>query len=624
MQASKTLRPKPSNWPPQSSHTVLIRNLQLLELDQLEDWPAITLRTFSPSSQNQRYRIKAVEWVLYRLIALWDPETARDKLRPFFPPLEPLQSVNLRAALFRVLTDYKKNGDLGRETILRKSMLDDCKGEKFDELLATFSMSVLRKKKTQDRNPAIDLALAPGLTPHEYPQLLPLILAHRVSLSTLGERRDRVRDTHEKFSQLLDKKKDEINARSTNGSQPIAIKESDLESLARKTRDNWQGNAEWADAILEGGLGSSRDAFLDLPFDKVWSRVKESTVDNLLTTSTRPDLVLDLETRVLQQRARLQKWHQYSDSLKNSEAASPSKPKDEKKAPQLVFRDHQSVTVASISKAVRQPVDRSGPTTKDQNLLESISEAMDRINGASTKRQSLPESIHERDEEPTPETEPEQPSRPIPTISQPVFDPPIHPSAIEYTQEEPLPRRRKDPLTLAERTRKSMSMFEMIPESPPSPEPLPPKYHPEPEPEHHEEEPHNAPYTLAERTRKSMSLLPPPRDPPQQNPTRRSRKSRVSFPVNQFETPTKLSATPPDYPSRASTPRDDLFEDQADYASVFKSRPRIALSPVASPVVHVSPIGNFDLNGGRGEYVHDGEDLEYVAAESPSRARRRF
>jgi hypothetical protein len=78
MQSSKTPRPKTSNWPPQSSHTVLIRNLQLLELDQLEDWPGVTPRTFSPSSQNQRQRIKAVEWILYRLVALWDPETARD------------------------------------------------------------------------------------------------------------------------------------------------------------------------------------------------------------------------------------------------------------------------------------------------------------------------------------------------------------------------------------------------------------------------------------------------------------------------------------------------------------------------------------------------------------------
>lgn len=78
MQASKNPRPKPSNWPPQSFHTVLIRNLQLLELDQLEDWPGITPRTLLPTSQNQRQRVKAIEWILFRLVALWDPETARD------------------------------------------------------------------------------------------------------------------------------------------------------------------------------------------------------------------------------------------------------------------------------------------------------------------------------------------------------------------------------------------------------------------------------------------------------------------------------------------------------------------------------------------------------------------
>ncbi|KAL4933577.1 uncharacterized protein BDV17DRAFT_298981 [Aspergillus undulatus] len=621
MQTFKTPRPKSSNWPPQSSHTVLIRNLQLLEFDQLEDWPGITLRTFSPSSQNQRQRIKAVEWILYRLFALWDPETARDKLRPFFPPLEPLQSVNLRAALFRVLSDCKKNGDLGRETILRKSMLDDCKGEKFDELLAVFSTNVLRKRKILDQNPAIDLSLAAGLTPQEYPLLLPLILAHRVSLSTLGERRDRVRHTHEKFSQLLDKKKDEINARSANGNHTVQAKGADLEALARKMRDNWQGSVEWANAILEGGLSSSRDAFLDLPFDSAWSRAKESTVDNLLTSSTRPDLVLDLENRVLRQRTRLQRWHQYSTSLKASEATSPSKPPDTKKTPQLFFRDHQVLTVASISKAVRQPVDRREPSAKDQSLLHSISEVLERINGPPPQRHDPPMSIGEPKLEPEPERE-ERVLRPIPSISRTVSESLTYPTSVEHAREEPLPRRSKDSFSLTERTRKSMSMFEMIPESPPASDPTPLEYPSEPS---LDEQTHREPYTLAERTRKSMSLLPPPRDPPR--PTRRSRKSRVSFPVNQFETPPKPSTA--DYPSRASTPRDELFDDQTDYASVFKSRPRIALSPVASPAVRVSPIGDFDLSANGNGYgdVNEGdyeERLDYVAAESPLKARGRY
>ncbi|KAL4754575.1 hypothetical protein BDW72DRAFT_213440 [Aspergillus terricola var. indicus] len=613
MQASKNLRPKPSNWPPQSFHTVLIRNLQLLELDQLEDWPGITLRTLLPTSQNQRQRIKAIEWILFRLVTLWDPETARDKLRPFFPPLEPLQSVNLRAALYRILSDLKKNGDLGRETILRKSMLDDCKGEKFDELLAVFSTNVLRRKISA-RNPAINLSLASGLTRQEYTLLLPLILAHRVSLSTLSERRERVRDTYEKFSQLLDRKKEELDTRSESDTHAIQVRDTDIEALAREARANWQGSVEWANTLLYGGLNSSRDAFLELPFDNAWSQAMTSTVDKLRTTSTRPDLVLDLETRVSRQRARLQTWYQYSESLKRSGSASLTKPAATNKAPQLIFRDHQSLTVASISKAVRQPVNRGPPNVGDQNILLSISEAMERINGASRQRQSSPDLIPELEPEPKPET-----SGSHPPIERPeVFEPPTGSTASDYTDEELFKGRPREISTLTERTRRSMSFFEGIAESPPQAEPNSVKDSTNP---NLEEAQHRESYTLVERTRKSMSLLPPPRDPPR--PPRHSRKSRVSFPVNQFETPPKPSTY--DIPSRASTPRDELFEEQADYASVFKSRPRIALSPVASPAVHVNPIEDFNLSpDGNLEEGHTKDDLDYVAVGSPLRSRGRW
>ena len=67
------------------------------------------------------------------LIMLW-----LQKLQPFFPPLEPLQSLNLRAALYRSLNELKKNGVLGRESVLRKTMLDECKGDKFYEILVMF------------------------------------------------------------------------------------------------------------------------------------------------------------------------------------------------------------------------------------------------------------------------------------------------------------------------------------------------------------------------------------------------------------------------------------------------------------------------------------------------------
>lgn len=78
MQVSKHPRPKPPNWSTSSHLVVFIRNLRLLQLDQHEEWPNINLRTLSASSQNQRQRVKAIEWALYHLFSIWDPASTQD------------------------------------------------------------------------------------------------------------------------------------------------------------------------------------------------------------------------------------------------------------------------------------------------------------------------------------------------------------------------------------------------------------------------------------------------------------------------------------------------------------------------------------------------------------------
>ena len=50
--------------------------------------------------------------------------------------------------------------------------------------------------------------------------------------------------------------------------------------------------------------------------------------------------------------------------------------------------------------------------------------------------------------------------------------------------------------------------------------------------------------------------------------------------MNQFETPGRLR---PEYLPTA-TPPEKLYGEEADYASVFKSRPKIKVSPVFSPI----------------------------------------
>jgi hypothetical protein len=63
-----------------SNITLFLTNLRLLDLDLKDDWPGITAVTFSTKDQNQKKRIQVVEWALYQLFALWDPEETRNVL----------------------------------------------------------------------------------------------------------------------------------------------------------------------------------------------------------------------------------------------------------------------------------------------------------------------------------------------------------------------------------------------------------------------------------------------------------------------------------------------------------------------------------------------------------------
>jgi hypothetical protein len=87
--------------------------------------------------------------------------------------------------------------------------------------------------------------------------------------------------------------------------------------------------------------------------------------------------------------------------------------------------------------------------------------------------------------------------------------------------------------------------------------------------------------SLLERTRQSMAHIPGNGVKSKKSLHRTSMRHSL-FPVNQFETPGKVR-TPAPEPRRDATPTEKLFSEDAEYTSVFKSRPKIALSPVWSP-----------------------------------------
>lgn len=485
-------------------------------------------------------------------------------------------------------------------------MLDDCRGEKFDELLAVFSTAVLRKLVAVSAdemlwNPSMRLSTATSISPTDYQNLLPLILAHQVSLSAAGARRARVHETYDRFSQLLDDKKIELAERADKESENDLDQEHiDPEGLASELKANWLGNEEWATTLLDGGSQSSTDAFLEQPFSQAWARATASTVDDL-GHGMKPDLVIDLEARVLRLRSRLRRWHDFNDSLRKERGGDANATATKSQGPRLVFREHQSLTVASISKAVRQPGDRGRVLKEaDRSFISTVNEAVARINGKSRVNagQALPAEATVDTKPLASETWVRDHQSTLPSAAQDTG-----------TEASVLSEQPDSPATYLDHQPEEANSHPSPPVVRLSPDqPSPAESEPDPEPL----KPTTAPnYTLVERTRKSISLLPPL--PPHEQPRPRQRRGpRSSFPVNQFVTPRK-SSRPSGGRSGASTPQDKLFEEDADYASVFKSRPRVAQSPISSPAVHVSPSldeEDFELN-------YDEEDVEWGDTDSP-------
>ncbi|PGH20087.1 hypothetical protein AJ80_03737 [Polytolypa hystricis UAMH7299] len=599
------IRSKPPAWPAPSHITVLVRNLKLLQFDRRPDWPNITVRTFGSSQQDLRQRIKAVEWSLYHLFMIWDAEGTQNKLRPFFPPLEPLQSINLRAALFRALSDLKKNGVLGREAILRKTMLDECKGEKFEEVLAIFSTVVLRKiiAKRGPNNAALDVSMKSSIDAAEQDMLFPMILAHRVSLSATKGDKSQIQAAYDDLSQLLKLKTDELDTRSQNIVQLPPDDAQGFQDVSEDIKKMWYGSEDWADTILSGGRQLHTDFVLDLPFPQTWSLAKKGKLKDL-GAGTSSDLLADLDGRISRQKLRLQRWREFKLSL-NKEKERLQSPKAQDSPGKLLFREHQTLTVASIAQS--SPDTQYELDSEHSSLIASLNEALSKHKGQASQNDEVTAQIPE-----------------IPTIREDDFESSVQ-DQIEANEvlRYGIPSRASTKVRELQpesyRADKADTEVSTYPEPPlgsTEASPLPDSHIPinlqptdsGPSPQIHISRPdrveRRGTNALIERTRQSMSFLPAPAPSsgPRHSSSHRPRRSEI-FPVNQFETPTKAasSAPPGEHKSGSGTltPQEELFSQDVDYAKVFKSRPRIALSPVNSPC----PDGDEDF----GEIDEEGE-----------------
>ncbi|KAJ4420533.1 hypothetical protein N0V82_004306 [Gnomoniopsis sp. IMI 355080] len=358
--------PQTHATPTASNISLFLRNLRLLDLDHLPDRPDINALTFTnkDAAQGQKKRIQSVEWALYQLFTLWDPDETRNKLQPFFPPADQLQSTNLRAALLRCLDQAKKNGVLGRDTVLRKTMLDECKGERLEEILAVFSSAVLKKMVAEEHlnnkeHAAIahNLALEKRGYSGDRMELSPLILAHKSSLRKKLDDKNTAHVQYNEFAGLLDSKEREIVTRQAKVTTiveqdpNITLSEGDKRQVRRAVRNNWTGNEKWMEALLYGDAKSRQDGLLTAPFDRVWRRVRTNRLGEL--EGHNGGLLEQLNGRVNAQKERLDKWQNFRKEMFGDVSSEPEKQSssrvDHQKGIDLGFEVHESLQLGRMS-----------------------------------------------------------------------------------------------------------------------------------------------------------------------------------------------------------------------------------------------------------------------------------
>ena len=565
-------------------------------------------------------------------------------------------------------------------------MLDECKGEKFEEVICGLALAVLRKV-VYARNDGANYRSVTNRSLEEH--LLPLILAYRGSLR---EHLIRIRKLHEDsdaYSRQLEgsriaieRRRESINALPGPAADPHVI------HLAQSLLASWDGDVEWA-KIIGGESTSERVGFLEMSFEVGHEAVCQG---QNIQGHQGISILEYLDTRIATQEARLKRWRTFRASLENAQSAR--KPRSNDKADSTVkpefppekFTKHQSLRLPTLIPSVAAKVRCRTPShSTHQVLLDSMraelgNTRMNMIEGAEfggrpsgdtytsqpkrlrTARHSdgsaqsrellethnrlatgrfIEENVRSTDKLSTPKSQVtdgiiellNSPSLAIGSSENAIDSQDLlmlnnqeggrERVKVAGNESDPSRSHPKFPITSGPnpdsnhdlcRSDHTSGDTQLLnrgfgntgglhsgkTETTVSPHLANPSLRSLPETPfetsaatasisddgHEAQESVPRLSILLGRTRQSMSLL------PKQAPSQRTREpngkaslsSQISL-ANGIETPRKPGEGPTaPYPqSGSSTPRDQLFNEDADYASVFKSRPRLAMSPVLSP-----------------------------------------
>ena len=565
---------------------------------------------------------------------------------------------------------------------MRKSMFDDCKGEKLQELLASFSTIVLRKTLAAGDAGKVSiagrLAIAKQVTTKEHESFLPLAIAHRASLTGLLQRKRELRARYQSFGCTLSAKEKELDKRfeavvQTQGFlDENKIPDNMVSRLSTLFEKHWKGNLDLVAVVTQGEEHGLRDSLLDRPFQDVWPEVSNGKFDEK-TETTRQGLSQDLEKRVANQESRLNQWKDFKEAIQRdtnskvisqaqdlslTRSTSNEQERQKRRERDIVFSPRKSPRKSdwelkklmnetsptpAMPKTPRFPVKPStsasrqfsgvrkageedqGPEAHGRDSLDHASLSEPNCNGShnSSFSEVSEVQLHEivspdnavrfmdvgaasttkieadaiadfRGRDDSPSSRPIEPvivsaRKVISSVSDghsetrtldedDVLAEQIISMTLNAAQTPAKPR-----LSLSERTRQSIafaspSKFQGLRPDGSSP-PHAPAIATKEMPQSDKTTSATTTTTLLDRTRQSISLLPSnPKPQTSRKSSMHERRSSKIYPTNPFETPRKQASK-----MKGLTPPEELFTPGAGYDSVFKSRPKVAFSPAASP-----------------------------------------
>lgn len=278
-------------------------------------------------------------------------------------------------------------------------MLDDCKGERLEEVLAYFSTAVLKKALEEDIYTsgtyppiAVRLAFENRGYDSDNGEMTALVLAYKASLRRFLEHKEDTRAMYRDFGDLLNVKERGVARRM----EAIRVKEADSnrdtlsnnarEEMRRLVRNNWSGNENWMQTLVQGDSVGKGSGLLAMPFDRVWRRVQQGRLAEIEENAG--GLLEQLDNRVRVQKERLARWDLFRKETfgqLTQVSASPSKKRAVAKKPDkginFNFSAHNDLHIgrASVSSiGIGKPPKL---TAEYAELADGLKEELSRING---------------------------------------------------------------------------------------------------------------------------------------------------------------------------------------------------------------------------------------------------